>query len=47
MALLYFIDNIAPSSENIRINEKYKVNILNRIVGNDNQNCQTFASKAL
>ena len=47
MALLHFIDNIAPISENIRINEKYKVNILNIILRNDNHNCQTFASKAL
>ena len=47
MTFQYFIDSIAPTSENIWIKEKYKVSILNGIIGKDNHNCQSFASKAL
>ena len=49
MTFQYFIDTIAPTSENIWIKEKYKVNILNGWFGNgkENHNCQSFATKAL
>ena len=47
MTFQYFIDSIAPTSENIWIKEKYKISILNGIIGKDNHNCQSFASKAL
>ena len=43
----YFIDSVAPTSENIWIKEKYKASILNGIIGKDNHNCQSFAVKAL
>ena len=49
MTFQYFIDSIAPTSENIWIKEKYKISILNGIIGDgkENHNCQSFASKAL
>ena len=44
-----FLDKIAPTSENIWIQEKYKINYFNGIIeyGNGNHNCQSFASEAL
>ena len=49
MAFQYFLDKIAPTSENIWIQEKYKINYMTGIIedGNDNHNCQSFASEAL
>ena len=49
MTFQYFIDTIAPTSDNIWIKENYKVSILNGIIGigKDNRHCQTFAAKAL
>ena len=49
MTFQYFIDSIAPTSENIWIKEKYKISILNGIIGDgkENHNCQSFAAKAL
>ena len=46
MTFQNFTDNIAPS-ENIWINEKYKVILLNGDIREDNHNCQTLASKDL
>ena len=43
----YFLDKVAPESENDWIKEKYNVSILNGIFGSGNHNCQTFAAKAL
>ena len=43
----YFLDKVAPNSENVWIKEKYNVSILNGIFGSGNHNCQTFAAKAL
>ena len=40
----YFLDKVAPESENDWIKEKYNVSILN---GSANHNCQSFAAKAL
>ena len=44
-----FLDKIAPTSENIWIQEKYKINYFNGIIeyGNGNHNRQSFASEAL
>jgi len=49
MTFQYFLDKIAPTSENIWIQEKYKINYMTGIIedGNDNHNCQSFASEAL
>ena len=40
----YFLDKVAPESENDWIKEKYNVSILK---GSANHNCQSFAAKAL
>ena len=40
----YFLDKVAPESENDWIKEKYNISILK---GSANHNCQSFAAKAL
>ena len=49
MTFQSFLDKIAPTTENIWIQEKYKINYLNGIIKDidDNHNCQSFASKVL
>ena len=49
MTFQYFLDKIVPTSENKWIQEKYKINYLTGIIedGNENHNCQSFASEAL
>ena len=41
--IAFHTDNITPSSENIFVNEKYKLILLDGNSGNDNHNCPIFA----
>ena len=50
MTFQSFLDKIAPTTENIWIQEKYNIDILKEFIENEkdyNHNCQSFASKVL